>query len=274
MTKRHLAIVAVSITVVTLVKTSVVLSADGTPSVEIIYDAHGFESPEFDLRGLVGQDGWVGVAMLSSNAAVVGTGLPYAGRQSVEVRGAQLVHQDSVNQITQGYYDAIGSYRRPCNYDAGAHGFPVIRIQAAVRVDGPLSPGTNFLSASISARGLQREERGNASGTVGIGELAISSDGHVYGYSGAEDSPVFQASAPAGLGAWHTLAIDIDFRGKNYTFLVDGNVLPGGPFRLVSAANTNTLARASLVVYAAAETATLGKSNYVVHFDDFSIRTR
>src|SRR5438093_661717 len=78
----------------------------------VIY-ATGFENPPFTAGlPLVGQDGWVGVPRLSPNAAVISTDLPFTGSQSVRVAGADLAHQDSINKVTKGYYDAIGSYRK------------------------------------------------------------------------------------------------------------------------------------------------------------------
>jgi hypothetical protein len=229
----------------------------------------------------VSQDGWVGVPILSLSAAVVSEDLPFAGLRSVQVRGVKLVHQDFINQLTNGYYDAIGSYRKPVNCDVGAAGFPILRIQTNVFIDGHLSPsGNNFFSASIAARGNM-----SAGATAGIGELAISSDGNVYGYSGDDNVPgcagpspcvppaSFQASAPITLGAWHTLAIELNFTTRMYSFFVDGTLL-AGPFSFVSKADTNILARGSLIVYAAPDTQKLHKSSYGAYFDNFSITTQ
>jgi hypothetical protein len=256
-----------------------------------IYDANGFESPPFaEGSPLVGQDGWVGVPILSPNAALISTDLPFTGLQSVQVRGVNLEHQDFINEVTEGYYDAIGSYRRPVNFNVTANGFSGVRIQTDVRIDGPVTrpgaashacvfsqadtqlpsiPCNNFFSASIAARGAN-----SGGGTTGIGELAISSDGQVYGYSGNDDVPKFLTSHPVSLGAWHTLAVDVDFIDRTYSFSVDGKSLPGGPFPFVSTADTSILARGSLIAYAAPETSTLKKSNYLVHFDNFSITSQ
>jgi hypothetical protein len=103
----------------------------------IIYQT-GFEPPTFFPGVLVGQDGW-GVGStpdgdLSPNAAVISTDKPRQGKQSVLVPGADLVHQDFIKTVTGGYYDAIGSYRKPVDYDTG--GTQVVRLSAHVRVDG------------------------------------------------------------------------------------------------------------------------------------------
>jgi hypothetical protein len=231
----------------------------------VIY-ATSFENPPFVAGSpLVGQDGWVGVPILSPNAAVISTSLPRTGLQSVQVAGANLEHQDVIHMISGGYYDAVGSYRRPVNYHVAANGFPIIHLQADVRVDGALTPsGTNFSSASLAARSAIA-----AGGTNGTGELAISSDGHVYGYSGNQNVPTFQASAPITLGAWHTLAIDLDYSAHRYSFFVDGT--PLGTFGFPSNVYTNVLTRGSLLAYAAPDTATLHKADYVATFDNFSI---
>src|SRR5437588_12826619 len=84
----------------------------------IIYQT-GFEPPTFVPGFLVGQDGWEGVSniplppflppcqvdCLSTNAAVISTAKPRQGKQSVLVRGEELVAQDLINLVTGGYYD-------------------------------------------------------------------------------------------------------------------------------------------------------------------------
>jgi hypothetical protein len=114
---------------------------------------------------------------------------------------------------------------------------------------------------------------GKPAGVDGVGELAISSDGHVYGYCGCNTVPAFQVSAPTILDAYHKLAIDVDFSHRTYTFFVDGTPL-GGPFPFPPDVNTNLLVRGSLLAYAAPDTSTFKKRNYVVSYDNFSITTR
>ncbi|MCX6928626.1 MAG: hypothetical protein NT154_36255 [Verrucomicrobia bacterium] len=154
-----------------------------------------FEDPPFVAgQPLAGQDGWIAPPPLSPEAAVVTTDKPRQGKQTVRVLGGDLVHQDFINEATGGYYDAIGSYRHAADYDSG--GTQVVRVSAEVRIDGPKTAnGNNFFSASIAAIGL--DDNGDASG---VGELAISSDGHVYGYSSQDLVPTFLVSAPARLG--------------------------------------------------------------------------
>ena len=226
----------------------------------------GFENPPFILgQSLVTQpstDGWVGVPPLSPNAATISSDLFFAGSQLVRVRGADLVSQPvAINQQTNGYYDAIGSYRRPVNFDVGAAGFPIVRVQANVRIDGPQTPPgaaseacvpgkfvpcNNFFSAGIGVVGLCVPPVTTCH-FPGIGELDISSDGKVYGHSGNSPTvPTFLTSHPVSLGVWHALEVEVDFARRTYSFSVDGKSLPGGPFPFDAEVNTSTLTRASL----------------------------
>jgi hypothetical protein len=90
-----------------------------------------FEPPTFSPGVLVGQDGWTApppppASPFSSNAAVISTTEPRLGTQSVLVPGADLIHQDFITNVTGGYYDAIGSYRKPVNYDTA--GTQTVRV--------------------------------------------------------------------------------------------------------------------------------------------------
>ena len=179
------------------------------------------------------------------------------------VLGADLVHQDFINSATNGYYDAIGSYRQTVDHDT--KGTQVVRVSAHVRVDGPkTATGTNFFSASVAAIGVD----GNGD-PQGVGELAISSDGHVYGYSSDDLVPTFLTSAPVRLGEWHTLTVAADFVARHYSFFVDERYL--GTFPFDALVTQNIFRRGSLIVYAAPDTATAHKANYAAHFDNFRI---
>lgn len=260
----------------------------------IVYSSHGFESPPFVLgQPPVGQDGWAGVSVLSPNAAVIANDLYFSGLQSVRVAGTDLVLQSTaIVQPTNGYYAAIGSYRRTVNFDAGAAGFPIVRVKAVVRIDSPQSPaGNNFFSASVAARAEVVDAHGNFTTTDGVGELAVSSDRHVYGYSGDDNVPgcptvamapcnppaTFLVSHRIKLGTWHKLEVDVDFRNKMFSFVLDGESLPEDgkwfPFPTHTPVNTNVLWRGSLIAYAAPDTDVLQKANYTAHFDNFAIKT-
>jgi hypothetical protein len=249
----------------------------------------GFENPPFVLAPLTvspvqGQDGWVvgggPDGDLSPNAAVISTNRPRQGKQSVLVNGADLVQQGTINFITGGYYDAIGSYRKTVDYDTG--GTKTVRVSAHVRVDGrQTATGNNFFSAGIGSRGADIAST-NGGGTTGNGELAISSDGHVYGYSGDDFVPgcpnvpctspaSFLTSSRISLGEWHNLAVELNFATRKMTFFVDDECL--GSFPFVSGFTGNFVRRGAMLVYTAPDTATLHKANYRARYDQYSIKT-
>jgi len=226
----------------------------------------GFEPKEGFVEDtvLVGQDGWIAPPPLSPNAAVVTSDKPRQGKQTVHVLGADLEHQDFINEVTGGLFDAIGSYRRPVNYDTG--NAQTIRVSAEVRIDGPkTAPGHHFYSASIAGRG------DSVSGGAGVGELAISSDGYAYAYTGNEDVPTFLASTPIRLGQWHKLAVVANFATMTSSFYVDGRLLTTFPFDPTEV-YTGVLLRGSLLAYAAPDTATNKKASYASSYDKFTIR--
>jgi hypothetical protein len=240
------------------------LFSPSAATAQVIY-ATNFADPPF-IAGLplVGQDGWVAHPPLSPNAAVISTDKPRQGKQTVLVWGGNLDHQDFINAVTGGYYDAIGSYRHQVEYDTG--GTQVVRISAHVRVDGPqTATGINFFSASIVGVGVD-----NTGSSNGIGELAISSDGHVYGDSNDDLVPTFLASAPITLGEWHELAIEDDFAARTYSFFVDGQWL--GTFPFDPSITSNVFRRGTILAYTAPDTATLKKADYTAHFNHFSIQ--
>jgi len=235
---------------------------------QIVYTT-GFE-PDAYLADtpLVGQDGWIAPPPFSPDAAVVTSDKPSQGKQTVHVLGDALVPQDFINEVTGGYYDAIGSYRRAVNHDTG--NAQTSRISANVRVDGPgTSAGHNFFSAAVSTRAATISA-GEPS-TASVGEIAISSDGHAYAYSGNENVPTFLASTPVTLSEWHNLAIVANFTTKTSSFYVDDVLLGTFPFEPTEEF-TGVLLRGTLLAYAAPDTATAHKADYAAHYDQFAIR--
>ena len=241
------------------------------PTKGAIY-ATAFENPPF-ARGstLVGQDGWVAPPPFSPNAAVITPGRRTEGKQAVRVRGGELEHQDLVFDLTGGYYDAIGSYRRAVAYDT--QGTQIIRVSADVLVSGDQTPdGVNFFSASVAVR--TATSNGD---TAGTGEIAISSDGHVYGYTGNAFVPTFLTSAPISLDEWHNLAVEVDIGGRSFSFFVDGESLGTFDFDALpfpddaTITYTNELRRGSILAYVAPDTEELSKKDYSAYFDNFVI---
>ena len=222
----------------------------------------GFEAPAL-VAGLplAGQDGWIAPPPLSPNAAIITA--EKKGGQIVRVEGADLESQpDFINVPTGGYYDAIGSYRHAVDYDTG--GTQTVRISADVRLDGKRTPHSNFFSASIAAIGYNDD-----GGSEGIGELTISSDGHVYGSSSQDLVPVFLTSTHVALGTWHHLAIEVDFAARTYSFYVDDEFL--GTFDFAPSATSDVLRRGSIITYAAPDEAQNQKADHAANFDNFAI---
>jgi hypothetical protein len=233
-----------------------------------------FEQPDFVAGTLVGQDGWEGVDLgfdfLSPRAAVISTAKLQKGRQSVRVWGGDLVHQDIINEGTAGYYDAIGSYRKPINFDT--LGIVPVRLSANVRVDGPVTPGINFFSAALSARARVVDPDGNVS-TIGVGQIDLSSDGDAYAHDGNEDVPNILAGTPFTLGEWHALAIVVDFDAQTFTLSIDDEPLGTYPFPAPAAGlvTTDVLARGALLTFVAPDTETMTKESHSASYDHFSV---
>jgi len=210
----------------------------------------GFEKPTF-LPGsiLAGQDGWVAPPPFSPAAAVIAAAKknnPHG--QTLRVSGSDLEHQDFIGGATGGYYDAIGSYRRAVNYDTG--GTKTLRISVDVLLDGRRTPQGDFFSASLSGIGQSDE------GAEGIGQLTISSDGHVYGSSGQDLVPVF-------------LTIEMDFAERTYSFYVDSKWL--GTFDFEPRETYSLFSRASLITLTGPDTAQDKKADHAANFDHFKI---
>jgi hypothetical protein len=225
--------------------------------------ATSFQPPAFVAGApLNGQEGWVSpVPELSPNAALIAAAKK--GGQSVRVEGAGLESQpDAINAVTDGYYDAIGAYRRGLDYDSG--GDQTVRLSVDVRLDGRATPKSNFFSASLIAVAYNED-----GGSEGVGELAISSDGHVYGSSGQDLVPVFLTSTRIARGPWHNLAIEVNFAERTYSLFVDDEYL--GTFDFAPFEPSGVLRRATLITYAAPDTARDKKADHAANFDNFSV---
>jgi hypothetical protein len=135
-----------------------------------------------------------------------------------------------------------------------------------VRLDGPATDaGDNFFSAALSTRAA------TTGGTASVGEIALSSDGHAYAYSGNESVPTFLGSAPVAPGQWHNLAVVADFAAQVSELYVDDQLLAIVPFEPTEEF-TGLLLRGTLLAYAAPDDADHRKEDYVAHYDQFAIR--
>ena len=154
------------------------------------------------------------------------------------------------------------------NYDTGSA--QKVRISALVRIDGrKTAAGNNFFSASIAGRAESTFE--GAPSAASVGELAISSDGRAYAYSGNENVPTFLASKRVKLGEWHNLAIVADFVTHTSRFYVDDDLLVTFAWEPTEV-YTGVLLRGAMLAYAAPDTATNTKADYAAHYDQFSIK--
>ena len=151
---------------------------------------------------------------------------------------------------------AVGSYRKALNYDTAASGLPIVRVQANVRLDGPVIGTGDFFSANIGARSLDGS----------VGELSISSDGRIYGYDGSSGNIVY--SAPITLNAWHTLGILMDFAANTYTFSFDGTT--SSAFAFDPGYTSEVLQRESLITYALPDAGSNLRSNFIAYYDNLS----
>jgi hypothetical protein len=233
-----------------LILASVLSAALHSASAATTYST-GFENPPFAGGSeLVGQDGWTGVPFLSPDAAIISTAAALTGLQGVQVRGADMVNAPEVDPLA-----AVGSYRKPLNYDTAAPGgLPLVTVQANVRLNGPVIGTGDFFSANIAARSPDADV-----------ELSISSDGIVYGYSPAGPAVY---SAPISLNAWHTLGITWDFAANTYMFSVDGTL--SGVFAFDAGITSDVLLRESLVTYANPDAGSNLRSNFTAYFDNVS----
>lgn len=236
--------------------------ASGTARAGVLY-ATGFEDPPFAAGSqLVGQDGWIAPAGFSPAAAAISTAAPAGGLQGVRVLGADLATNPDLAQFG---YDAIGSYRRPVNFDALAAGTPVVRVQADVRLDGPQTAQTpdrvtgDFVSANVSLV--------SPDGT--LAELSLSADGHVYGY-GPATSYLF--GVPYALGGYQTLAVEANFLTEVVGFYLNGVLLGTESFAGLGY-SPGLVSRGSMVMYANLPGTVPGveRGDYTAYYDDFSI---
>lgn len=237
-----------------LILVSLLSAALPSASAVTLYST-GFEDPPFaNGSQLLGQDGW-SLAIppfLNPSAATITNTVAQSGLQSVRVRGADMVNAPEVDPLA-----AVGSYRRPLNYDTAAAGTPFVLIQSSVRLDGPVLGTGDFFSSNIAAR----------IGDGFAGELSISSDGFVYGYDGTGD-PARLFTAPITLNAWHTLGILVDFAANTFAFSVDGT--SSSAFAFPSGVVSDVLVRESLVTYAYPDTATNHRSDFTAYYDNVS----
>ncbi|MBX9579695.1 MAG: PEP-CTERM sorting domain-containing protein [Gemmataceae bacterium] len=239
--------------------------AAGPARAGVIY-ATGFEDPPFAAGSvLTGQDGWVSPDFTSPDAATISTAAPSTGLQGVRVLGADMVPNEF---LRANGYDAVGSYRPSAsvNFDAVGAGLPVVRLQADVRLDGPLldqtdpRPTGDFVSANVNL-------------VLGDGQfvsLTVSSDGHIYGY-GVDPSEAYLFGTAVSLGTYYNLGLEANFVNQTFGYYLDGALLGTTPF---AGPSDGVVRRGSLVVAVfLPEDAPPGitRDQYTAYFDNYSL---
>jgi hypothetical protein len=219
---------------------------------DIVYTT-GFESPTFAPgSALLGQDGWSTAIppFLNPNAAVITNSRASTGSQSLEILGSNLASAAEVSP-----YAAIGSYRRPLNYDASGK---IVQFRTDVFLQGGVTDNA-FFSGSLAIR----------AGGATVAEIEIFSNGTVgiFGNALPNSSPLEVKAAS--LGSWQNLGVDVDFVNRNSTFYLNGEEFSTVvPFS--SSSVGNVLDRGAFVVYALPDGPNTERANYSVYFDNFS----
>jgi hypothetical protein len=220
---------------------------------DIVYET-GFESPTFAAGSqLLGQDGWSTAIppFLNPAAALITNARAASGTQSLEISGANLATAADVAP-----YAAVGSYRRPLNYDASGK---IVRFRTDVFLQGALT-NDRFFGGSMSIR----------AGGATVAEIELFSNGTVGIFGNAPPNSVPLEVKSAALGSWQTLGVDVDFVNRSSTFFLNGEAF-NTTVAFSSTSSGNILDRGALVVYALPDDANAARANFAVGFDNFSV---
>lgn len=235
--------------------------SSSAPAQSVVYQS-GFEDPPFAVGSeLQGQDGWTPSSslppFLSTGAAKISSADAKSGVQSVAVEGKAMTSAAEVAP-----YDAVGSFRRPVGYDTTVTGQTLLRLSVDAKVTGPGSVPYTAFAGSLAARD-------NAGFT--LAELELGPDGSVAGFGDQAPGSAPAVSGVAAAGAWHELAIEVDYLAKASTFFVDGAQV-GLPVSFAGSGPSGVLARGALVAYAGPNVpGGFDRSNHAIYFDNFSI---
>lgn len=190
----------------------------GEPHGNKVYSSRGFEPKPFTTSAaLLGIDGWSTSIppFLNPNAAVITDEASRHGRRSVSVSGGDLVGSGGITSP----YDAVGSYRRPLDYNVWAKKPIVVAEADLLLASGALPTSDDFFSMTISARSGDGET---------LGEIGLSSAGCAvaYGFNAAPGSPPAFVT-PITFNAWHRVTMVLDFSGATttVTYYLDDNLL-------------------------------------------------
>lgn len=223
----------------------------------------GFETPIFhDGDQLVGKDGWTGAVpappfSLNPEFAVITDALAKKGRQSVEVRGVDLV--SSGGNTTP--YDAVGSYRRPLNHTISGNN-KLVRVDADMLLETyQQKTSDDFFGFAITLR--------DGDG-VALGEVGLFSNRLVQAYPitrrvGEVTPPVF--TRPIRFNKWHHITMLLDTANDTTAYFIDEQFIGA----IQAPSTSNILARGAMVVYALPDGGGNARANYAAHLDNFRV---
>ncbi len=234
--------------------------------------ATGFERPVFHVGNvLMGVDGWQDPTtlppFLNPYAATISNDTAADGRQSVEVRGADLIGSGGITAP----YDATGSYRHPLGQDG--QGYTMTGLVAQVEADLLLethqhkTPGEFF---SLTIAGIAGSENRETLGEVGLSSQGIFE---------AVDFNSAPGSAPTFVrriefNHWYHIAMQFDYVKRRTSYFLNGHYI--GTVGWPQDFQNNVLLRASMVVYARPDGEVSGgpgshRKQYTARFDNFRV---
>lgn len=223
----------------------------------------GFEDPPFVAGSeLLGTDGWSTAIppFLNPHSAIITNAIKKSGHQSVVVPGASL---SSSGGLT-GPYDAIGSYRRPVNFQITPNK-AIIKLKADLQLKTAKdrTPG-EFFSLTIAARTGNGET---------LGEIGLSSQGIVEAWNfNAPGGGPPDFTLPIRFNGWYHVEMVFDFNSKTLSYFINDTLLGSTPAPTAS----DVLLRGAMVVYARPNGGVAGgagsdRADYTAVFDNFRI---
>ncbi len=224
----------------------------------------GFENPPFVAGSqLLEVDDWSTAIppFLNPNAAKITNLVARKGKQSVEVRGADMIPAVEVNP----FYDAVGSYRRPANYTVTPTA-SLIRMDADLMLatSTPKTPG-DFACMTIAARSGNGEN---------LGETGICSNGIVEGavFDAGPADPFAFVKGGVRFNKWYHLTMYLDFKNRTTTYMIDDHFVGS----IQAPSTSNVLLRGAMVTYVRpagdkTDNPSSTKNDYTFRFDNFRI---
>ena len=259
---RHVIVLALVFVVVTAS-----LGVTKTVHADTLYTT-GFERPTFHSGDqLLGLDGWSTAIppFLNPEAAIITNAAAKSGRQSVEVRGADLnsspIDSDTNEQITNPY-DAVGSYRKPLN------NYMVSGNKNLVRVDADLQLKTTQAETDDDFFGITITLRDGDG--IALGEVGLFSNKKVQAYGitkvvGEVTPPLFTRKIR--FNKWYHITMLLDLANDTTAYFIDDQFIGA----IHAPSTSNILNRGAMVVYALPDSGVKARANYTARADNFRI---